>query len=57
MTILYFGIPFWVVGLFISYPGWFAAGVPILVLIVLTTVLYAVSVRETRELRALAPEL
>jgi hypothetical protein len=57
MTILYFGIPFWTVGLFISYPGWFAAGVPILVLIVLTGVLYAVSVRETRELRALAPEL
>jgi hypothetical protein len=57
MTILYFGIPFWVVGLFVSYPGWFAAGAPIAVLIGVTALLFVVSTRETHELRTLAREL
>ncbi|MGZ8695306.1 MAG: hypothetical protein ACXWYS_07690 [Gaiellaceae bacterium] len=57
MTFLYVGIPFWAVGLFVSYPGWFALTVPIAALIVLTAVLCAVSMHETRDLRVLAPEL
>ncbi len=56
MTLLYVGIPFWVVGLFVSYPAWMALVLP-LALAAITAGLYVVSVHETRELRVLAKEL
>ncbi len=55
MTILYVGIPFWFVGLFVSYPAWMMLVLP-LALAALTVGLYVVSTHETRELRILARE-
>ncbi len=56
MTFLYVGIPFWVVGLFVSYPAWMALLLPV-ALAASTAGLYVFSTHETRELRVLAREL
>jgi hypothetical protein len=56
MTFLYVCIPLFMVGVFIGLHAW-AAAIPLIALVGLTAFLFAVSVREDRELRVLAKEL